>query len=75
MAPNARTKKIIETNKAIKKAKPKEVIEPLDIEIEFKNDMLYVKHPINNKVPKFIRIKSTILNDEYKLSEYRISEV
>lgn len=75
MAPNERTKKIIERNKANKSKKVEE--EPIiNYTIEYTNGILYVTHPSNIKTPKFVRSKSIKLeNSDQTISEYKIYSV
>lgn len=50
-------------------------VDPKDITIEYVNGVLIVKHRIDSKIPKFTRIKSEVIDSEYKVSQYRISGV
>lgn len=72
MAPNQRTKKIIEKNRELKKTKPKEDPEPVASNIEFKDNLVYVTHPLDSRIPKFVRMKSEVVGEE-KVSVYKLT--
>lgn len=71
MVPNQRTKKIIEKNRVVNKVK-KDEVEPVASNIEFKDNLVYVTHPLDSRIPKFVRMKSNEIDGE-KVSVYKLT--